>query len=144
MCGAFKGKVPSIQRRNQERDLNGLWIWESLASKSLAVEVKAEITLERLPPAVLSSKRVGRLVLFLGLHLSDRMLIIKTENPFSSLPVSLGLFGKVCRDAVHFLYYVQGHEVPSSDKALLRILPGASHYTLETVFLTLTKEYGQP
>lgn len=31
-----------------------VWIWESLASKSLTVEAKAEITLKRLPPAVLS------------------------------------------------------------------------------------------
>lgn len=80
----------SRERHLQYRGGIRLWIWESLASRSLAVEAKAEITLERLPPAVLSSKRVGKLILFLGLHLSDYMLIIKTDNPFSSLPVSLG------------------------------------------------------
>lgn len=78
IAGACVGH--SRARHLQYRGGLRLWIWESLASKSLAVEAKAEVTLERLPPAVLFSKRVGKPILFLGLHLSGHMLIIKTEN----------------------------------------------------------------
>ena len=84
-----------------------LWV----IGKWMVVEAKATITLLSPASAVLSSEKVEKLPPSLGLPLSEHIHAIQTDVHsqvtlcvYSSLPVSLRLLGKLCREMQRTLY----------------------------------------
>ena len=147
--GTCKWSEPSLQSKNhrlesQERDLNGLSIWESLARRWLW-QPRLKSHGKVLSQQSCLQTGLGSWCFFLGLHLSDHMHVIKTGSPFLCHFMLLKVVSLCPQD--YWVRYVeryralftcvQGHEVPNSHRAPLGILPGAlstAHTAFEASF----------